>query len=347
MNEYIQLLQSLIQTQSFSGEEQGTANLLSEFLRAKGISFQQQDNNIWAKNKYYDESKPTILLNSHHDTVKPNKAYTRDPFDGAIVDGTLYGLGSNDAGGCLVSLIATFCHFYHQENLKYNLLLAATAEEENSGDKGIRSILNLLPKIDFAIVGEPTQMNMAIAEKGLLVIDAKAKGVSGHAAHYNTVNPILVALRDIQKLEPYKFEKVSEQLGEVKVSVTQINAGAQHNVVPAECSYVIDCRVTEQYTLQEVFEQLNTITESELKPRSFKNNSSGIDENHPIVQAGKAMGKSVYGSPTLSDQAALSCPSLKMGPGDSTRSHQANEFIHIHEIENGIKDYIKLLTTIL
>ena len=347
MKEYIQLLQSLIQTQSFSGEEQGTAKILGDFLKEKNTLFEQQDFNLIAKNKHFDTSKPTILLNSHHDTVKPNKAYTRDPFDGAIEEGTLYGLGSNDAGGCLVSLIATFCHFYEQENLKYNLVLAATAEEENSGDKGIRSMLNILPKIDFAIVGEPTQMNMAIAEKGLLVIDAKAKGVSGHAAHYNTVNPILVALKDIQKLEQYKFEKVSEQLGEVKVSVTQINAGTQHNVIPAECSFVIDCRVTEKYTLQEVFEQLDELTESKLKARSFKNNSSGIDENHPIVKAGINLGKSVYGSPTLSDQAALSCPSLKIGPGDSTRSHQADEYIHIHEIESGIKDYIKLLENIL
>ncbi|WP_417602266.1 M20 family metallo-hydrolase [Owenweeksia hongkongensis] len=343
----IELLKKLIVTPSFSGEEDETAKHICNWFDDHKIPFNCNDNNVWATNKHFDKNKPTILLNSHHDTVKPNSGYTNDPFEAKVKDGKLYGLGSNDAGGCLVSLIALFTHFHTSENLKYNLLMAATAEEESSGPNGLNSLLKIIPPIEFAVVGEPTQMNLAIAEKGLLVIDAYAPGVSGHAAHTNTDNAIYNAMDDIQWIRHYSFSKVSEVLGPVKMSATQINAGSQHNVVPASCHFVIDVRVNEHYSNQEVFEIINDHTKSELKARSFRLNSSSIPENHPIVQAGIALGRTTYGSPTLSDQASLSCPSLKLGPGDSTRSHQANEFIYLNEIEEGIDIYIKLFETIL
>ncbi len=345
--EAFELLKKLIVTPSFSGEEDDTATHICSWFDEHKIPYNLHKNNVWATNKHFDKSKPTILLNSHHDTVKPNSGYTNNPFEAKLEDGKLYGLGSNDAGGCLVSLIALFTHFYASENLTYNLLIAATAEEESSGPNGLNSLLKIIPPIEFAVVGEPTQMNLAIAEKGLLVIDGYAPGVSGHAAHTNTNNAIYNALDDIQWIRNYSFPKVSDALGSVKMSVTQISAGSQHNVVPASCHFVMDVRVNEHYSNQEVFEIINAHTKSELKARSFRLNSSSIPENHPIVQAGIALGRNTYGSPTLSDQASLSCPSLKLGPGDSTRSHQANEFIYLHEIEEGIALYIKLFETIL
>ncbi|MAX82140.1 MAG: acetylornithine deacetylase [Crocinitomicaceae bacterium] len=344
---YIQLLQQLIQTQSYSGEENQTADIIAQFMTDKGIEIYRDNNNVWAFNKFHTAVKPYVLLNSHHDTVKPNKGYTRDPFEASIENNTLYGLGSNDAGGCLVSLLALFIHFYEKENLNYNLIFAATAEEENSGPNGIRSVIPQLPEINFAVVGEPTQMNLAIAEKGLMVIDGTATGVSGHAAHENTVNAIYKALEDIAWIKDYQFEKVSAILGKVKMNVTQINAGTQHNVVPAECHFVIDVRVNEHYSNQEIFDTLQVNTQSELKARSFRHSSSSIPLEHPIVQAGIALGRSTYGSPTLSDQAALTCPSLKLGPGDSTRSHQADEYILVSEIEEGIELYIQLFCSLL
>lgn len=346
-NSAITLLHNLIQIPSFSGEEEDTASLISDWLENHGITFHRQANNIWATNDHCDPSKPTILLNSHHDTVRPNKAYTNDPFQ-AIIDGNkLYGLGSNDAGGCLVSLLASFAFFYRKENLKYNLLIAATAEEENSGPNGISSLLPNLPIIDFAIVGEPTEMQLAIAEKGLLVIDGYAPGKAGHAAHSNTDNAIYNALDDINWIRNYQFPKVSEVLGAVRMSVTQINAGQQHNQVPASCHFVVDVRVNEHYSNEEIYQYLNAHTRSELKARSFRLNSSSIPEGHPIVKAGIALGHQTYGSPTLSDQALLSCPSLKMGPGVSARSHSANEFVLLSEIGEGIKGYIELLEKII
>lgn len=343
----IELLKKLIETPSFSSEEDETAKLISTWFDEHQIPFNRNGNNVWATNKYFNESKPTILLNSHHDTVKPNTGYTNDPFEAKVEDGKLYGLGSNDAGGCLVSLIVLFTHFYESKNLNYNLLIAATAEEESSGPNGLNSLLPILPPIEFAVVGEPTQMNLAIAEKGLLVIDGYAPGISGHAAHTNTENAIYNALDDIQWIRNYSFPKNSEVLGPVKMSVTQINAGSQHNVVPATCHFVMDVRVNEHYSNEEVFDIINAHTKSEMKARSFRLNSSSIPENHPIVQAGIGLGRTTYGSPTLSDQAVLSCPSLKLGPGDSTRSHQANEYIYLNEIEEGIDLYIKLFETIL
>lgn len=341
------LLKSLIATQSFSGEEDRTAELIIEYLEGFGIETHRIKNNVWASNKHFDSTKPTVLLNSHHDTVKPNKGYTNDPFEPKVEDGKLFGLGSNDAGGCLVSLLSLFAHFYEKENLRYNLVMAATAEEESSGPNGLNSLLKDLPEISFAVVGEPTQMNLAIAEKGLLVIDGYAPGKAGHAAHENTDNAIYNALDDIQWIRNYQFPKVSEVLGKVKMTVTQINAGEQHNVVPADCHFVIDVRVNENYTTREVFEIIDRHTKSRMEPRSFRLNSSSIPEEHSIVRAGLKLGRTTYGSPTLSDQACLSCPSLKMGPGDSRRSHQADEFIYLDEIREGIEIYIKLFEAIL
>ncbi len=343
----VELLQKLIQTQSFSSEEHNTAAIIEGWLKDHGVTFNRTQNNVWAVNKYFDENKPTILLNSHHDTVRPNKGYTNDPYDAFIEGDKLYGLGSNDAGGCLVSLLSTFVHFYEQKNMKYNLAVAATAEEESSGPNGLNSILGILPEIDFAIVGEPTEMHLAIAEKGLLVIDAYAKGIAGHAAHENTENAITNAIQDIEWINNYKFSKVSDQLGKVKMSVTQIKAGELHNLVPAECHFVIDIRVNEAYSNREVFDIISENTKSELKPRSFKLNSSSIDKGHAFVLAGIDMGRKTYGSPTLSDQSVLSCNSVKLGPGVSLRSHSSNEYVCVSEIEEGIRLYKEMLSKIL
>ncbi|MCF8275721.1 MAG: M20 family metallo-hydrolase [Flavobacteriales bacterium] len=345
--EAIQLLKQLIATPSFSGEENGTADLIQDWLKDHGVETERLGNNVWALNAHFDVAKPTILLNSHHDTVKPNKAYTRDPFLAQEEAGTLYGLGSNDAGGCLVSLLATFLHFYERKELKYNLLIAASAEEENSGANGISSLLPLLPPIACGVVGEPTSMNMAVAEKGLMVIDGTASGTAGHAAHENADNALYNALDDINLIRHFAFPKVSESSGKVKATVTQIEAGQQHNVVPAACKFVVDVRVNEHYTNQEVFEILNSLTKSELKARSFRLNSSSIANDHPLVKAGLALGRKTYGSPTLSDQALMAFPTVKMGPGESTRSHQADEFVLLSEIEEGISLHIQLLEKLL
>lgn len=348
--EAIEFLQKLIVTQSFSKEEEATALLIEAWFKAKNIPFEREGNNIWAYNKYFDDSKPSILLNSHHDTVKPNKNYTRDPFDCSIEDGKLYGLGSNDAGGCLVSLMATFAYFYESENLIYNMIIAPTAEEEISGLNGIKSILPKFKNIEFAIVGEPTLLDLAIAEKGLMVLDIKVNGTAGHAAHIYEDQAMQNVIPVLEWFKNYEFPLISEQLGKVKMTVTQINGGSQHNVVPGVISLVVDIRVTDKYQNKEVYEIINKAIGSdkvEITPRSFRLNSSSISSKHAIVKAGIAMGKKTYGSPTLSDQTNLNCPSLKMGPGDSTRSHSADEFIFVHEIEEGIKTYIELLSKII
>lgn len=341
------LLQDLIRTQSFSTEEDLTAALIEKWLTAHNVPFQRQGNNIFAFNKHFDESKPNLLLNSHHDTVKPNSNYTRDPFEATIEDGKLFGLGSNDAGGCLVSLLATFVYFYDKEFNNFNLMIAATAEEENSGANGLNSLLATLPEIEVAIVGEPTLMDLAIAEKGLLVFDAVVKGTASHAAHPNPDNPIYKTIETLEFFRDYKFDKVSETLGEVKLTVTQINAGSQHNVVPGTTELVIDCRVNDKYSNNEIVAILEQEAPCELKPRSTRLNSSSIPADHPLVKTGITMGKSTYGSPTLSDQSVLSCKSLKLGPGDSLRSHSADEFIYVKEIEEGIETYIELLSKVL
>ena len=342
------LLKQLIAIPSFSKEEDKTATAIENFFREKGISINRQLNNVWAVNKYFDATKPTILLNSHHDTVKPNPQYTKNPFGPIIEDGKLYGLGSNDAGGCLVSLIAAFLFFYDKENLKYNLVIAATAEEEISGVNGIENILSLLPDIDFTIVGEPTQTNLATAEKGLLVLDCVAHGKAGHAARDEGENAIYKAMNDINWFRNFQFPKISEALGPVKMSVTSINTeNKAHNVVPVTCSFVVDIRVTDVYRHEEILDTIKQHVQSEVKPRSMRLLSSKINIDHPLVQAGIKLGKKTYGSPTTSDAALINVPVLKCGPGDSTRSHTADEFIYLREIEDGITTYIKLLEQIV
>lgn len=339
----INLLQQLIATPSFSREEAGTAELIEDFFRERGIPTYRKGNNIWAYSKHRDEKKPFVLLNSHHDTVRPAAGWQRDPFTPVIEGDILYGLGSNDAGGPLTALIAAFLYFYEKEGLSFNLILAATAEEEISGPNGIASILEELPEITAGIIGEPTQMQLAIAERGLMVIDAVARGKAGHAARDEGVNAIYLALQDIQWIREYRFEKISPTLGPVKASVTQIEAGSQHNVVPDTCRYVIDLRTQERYTNREVFDILQSHTIAELTARSFRLNPSGISPDHPLVKAGIDLGMKTYGSPTLSDQALCPFPTVKIGPGDSARSHTADEYILLSELEDGIVQYIELL----
>lgn len=316
-------------------------------MQDRSVKTHRKLNNIWAYNKHFDQAKPTLLLNSHHDTVKPNSGYTRDPFSADIENGKLYGLGSNDAGGCLVSLIATFLYFYAQEDLSYNICLATTAEEEISGNNGLECILPDLGTLEFAIVGEPTQMNLAIAERGLLVLDCTVTGKAGHAAREEGDNAIYKALSAIEWFRTYRFSKISEVFGPLKMSVTIINAGSQHNVVPALCTFTVDVRVTDAYTNEEVLKIIRTNVDCEVKPRSIRLKPSSIDKGHPIVQAGIAQGRTTYGSPTTSDQALLSIPSLKVGPGDSGRSHMADEFVFVDEIGEGITLYIEMLKTVI
>jgi acetylornithine deacetylase len=337
----------LIETQSFSTEEENTAKLIEGWFIENEIPFKRTKNNIWATNKYFDESKPTMLLNSHHDTVHPNSAYTNNPLKAIVKEGKLYGLGSNDAGGCLVSLMATFTHFYAQEGLTYNLVIVASAEEENSGPNGLNSMLPIIPHINVAIVGEPTLMNLAVAEKGLVVFDAVIAGTPSHAAHPNKNNAIYNTIEVLQWFKDFKFEKTSEALGDVKMTVTQINAGSQHNVVPAHVDLVLDVRVNDAYSNQEIAAILQENSPcTKITARSLRLNSSAISTKHDLVKAGIAMGRETYGSPTLSDQSVLTCESLKLGPGDSTRSHSADEFIYIAEIEEGIQIYVELLNRV-
>lgn len=344
-DEVIQLLKQLIATPSFSREENSTADLIQKFIESKGIATFRKLNNVWAVNKYIQQGKPTILLNSHHDTVKPNSGYTLDPFKAIERDGKLYGLGSNDAGGPLMALLATFLYFYDRP-ASYNFIFAATAEEEISGRNGVELILPELGTIDFAIVGEPTLMQLAIAEKGLLVVDCIAHGRSGHAAREEGENALYKALHDIEWFKTYRFPKISETLGPVKMSVTIIHAGTQHNVVPDKCEFTVDIRITDAYTNEEVLEVIKQHVSSEVKPRSLRLTPSSISKAHPIVKAGLALGRTTYGSPTTSDQALMNFPSLKLGPGDSARSHTADEFIYIHEIKEGIALYTQMLLQI-
>lgn len=344
---FVTLLQSLIKIPSFSKEEDKTADILVDFLQNEDIPFHRKLNNVWAYNQYFDKSKPSILLNSHHDTVKPNAGYTRNPFKAEIENGKLYGLGSNDAGAALVSLLATFLHFYGQKQLAYNLIWAGTAEEEISGKNGLELIFPEFENVEFAIIGEPTLMNLAIAEKGLLVIDCIAKGKSGHAARDEGKNAIYEALKDLAWFQSYQFPKVSVFLGPVKMSVTIINAGKQHNVVPDECHFTVDVRTTDQYSNEEVVKIIQKNINSEITPRSLRLKPSFISPDHPIVKAGVSLGRKTYGSPTTSDQAILNIPSLKLGPGDSARSHTADEFVFLSEIENGINIYVSILEQVL
>lgn len=342
----INLLEQLIALPSFSREEDKTAAVLQGFFAQFDITAERKGNNVWVRNRHFNPALPTILLNSHHDTVRPNSAYTRDPFKPEIVDGKLFGLGSNDAGGALVCLIMAFLHFCERDDLKVNLVMAATAEEEISGSEGIEGIWTLLPEIDFAIVGEPTLCQMAIAEKGLMVLDCVAHGKAGHAARDEGVNAIYEAIEDIAWLRSYRFPRVSPTLGEVKMTTTVIQAGKQHNVVPAECSYTVDVRVTDQYTLEEVLEVIREHVRADVKPRSMRMRSSGIPSDHALVRAAGKLNIATYGSPTTSDQALIPVPSVKIGPGDSARSHTADEFIYVAEIVQGIDTYIALIEEI-
>lgn len=372
----ISLLKQLIAIPSFSKEEKITADSIEKFLQSKNIETKRHLNNIWAVNKYSHPGKPTLLLNSHHDTVKPNSGYTLDPFFPFEKDGKLYGLGSNDAGGSLVSLIATFIYFHQQEDLSYNLILAATAEEEISGPNGIESLLRQEEFSKFAkeqnirsasmervqtasfmggghvqwsaIVGEPTNMQMAIAEKGLLVLDCNANGKAGHAGRNEGENAIYKACKDIEWFHSYRFDKVSDLLGSVKMTITSIETeNKAHNIVPASCLFVADIRINELYTFEDILKIIMSNIESKVVPRSARLRSSTIALEHPLVKAGLKLGRSYFGSPTTSDKALMSFPALKIGPGDSARSHSADEFIYIDEIKEGIDLYIKLLKEVI
>lgn len=344
-SEALQLLQQLIAIPSFSREENETADAIAQFFRNHGIEPQRSRNNVWARCAHFDERKPTLLLNSHHDTVRPNKDWTREPFAATIENGKLFGLGSNDAGGALCALIAAFVQLY-DATLPYNLVMAATAEEEIAGQHGIESLLPELGHIDAAIVGEPTGMEMAIAEKGLLVLDCTAHGKSGHAARDIGVNAISAAMRAVEWFHRFRFPIESPTLGPVKMTVTQIQAGTQHNVVPDRCTFVVDVRVTDAYTHEEVLEIIRQHVQCDVVPRSMRLRPSCIADNHPLVQTARNVGIATFGSPTMSDQALLSIPSIKMGPGMSERSHTADEFLCVEELQHGIDTYTTFLQTL-
>lgn len=342
MTETINILKKLISIPSFSREEKDVTDALQKEIELLGHAVYRKDNNLWLMSAGFDLEKPTILLNSHIDTVKPVNGWTLDPFTPIEKDGKLFGLGSNDAGACLVSLLEAF-FILTAKGQDYNLIFAASAEEEVSGANGIESLLQELPKIGIAIVGEPTSMQLAIAEKGLMVLDCITSGKAGHAARNEGDNAMYKAMQDIEWFKNYKFAKISNELGEVKMSVTMINAGTQHNVVPDACSFVVDVRSNECYSNQELLKEIQANVQSEVKARSTRLNSSSIDKDHALVQKGLEIGLKTIGSPTLSDQALMPFPSLKIGPGDSARSHTADEFIYLEEIEKGIKIYVEML----
>lgn len=342
----VSFLKALIAIPSFSREEVQTADLLESLFKENNIPVNRTENNIWAVNKYFDEKKETLLLNSHHDTVKPNSGYSFDPYAAFEKDGKLFGLGSNDAGGALVSLLSVFLDFYEEE-LPLNILFAASAEEEISGKHGMELLLNLLPKISLAIVGEPTLMKMAVAEKGLLVLDCKAIGKAGHAARDEGENAIYKAKKDIDWFQNFEVEKVSPLLGPVHMAVTSIETNNKaHNVVPAECNFVVDIRVNELYSFDEILEIIHENISSEIQPRSTRLKPPFISADHPLVIAGEKTGCVSYGSPTCSDMALMDFPAIKLGPGDSARSHMADEYIFIEEIYNGIGIYRTLINNL-
>ena len=340
--EAVELLKKLIATPSVSRDESRAADIIEDYMTSRGLAPRREANNVFAVCDDYDESKPTMLLNAHIDTVKPVATWTRDPFAPEIDGDRLYGLGSNDCGGGLTALLQAYRAGLRRKR-EYNIVYVASAEEEVSGSEGIVRVLPLLPEIDVAMVGEPTGMQPAIAEKGLMVIDGTAHGRSGHAARDEGINAINKALDDLIWLRDYRFERVSRLLGAVKMSVTMITAGTQHNVVPDECRFVIDVRTNELYDNREVFDIIRSHLHSDVKARSFRLNSSGIDARHPLVRRMTDMGMRPFGSPTLSDQALMPFPSLKLGPGESCRSHSADEFICISEIAQAIETYLMLI----
>lgn len=340
-----ELLKLLIATPSPSREEAKTADIIFDFLQSKNLNPKRIFNNVWARCKFYDESKPTLLLNSHHDTVKPTTAYTRNPYSPDEENGKLYGLGSNDAGASAVCLLQTFCKFY-DKNLPFNIVVGIVGEEEVQGHNGTEVLLNEIGKIDFAIVGEPTQMQAAVGERGLMVFDCTAHGKTGHAARNEGVNAIYIAKDDIDWFQTFKFDKKSKLLGDIKMTVTQINAGTQHNVIPPECGFVVDIRTTDVYTNEEVAEIIKSHIKSEAHERSTRIRASAISENHILIRAAKAIERSTFVSPTTSDMALMNFPSLKMGVGDSSRSHSADEFVYINEICEGIEIYAEMIEKI-
>lgn len=342
VSDAVQLLKKLIATPSVSRNEKDAADIMEQTIRSYGFEPQREANNLWIIDPHYDESRPTLLLNAHIDTVKPVASWSREPFSPDVEDGVLYGLGSNDCGGGLCSLLQIF-RMLTEKPQSYNLIYLASAEEEVSGKDGITRALPLLPHIDLAIVGEPTGMNPAVAEKGLMVLDVIAHGKSGHAARNEGVNAIYEALDDMRWIRDYKFEKVSEFLGSTKMTLTVVNAGTQHNVIPDKCTMLVDIRTNEFYDNEEVYELIRQHLKSEVKAHSFRLKSSRIDPEHPLIRKCVAMGMKPFGSPTLSDQALMHFPSFKLGPGESSRSHSANEFIRISEIRDAIAKYETLL----
>ena len=342
--EALALLTKIVSIPAISREEKEKADYIEAFIQGKGIETHRTNNNIWCKSLYWDEKKRTLLLNAHIDTVKPAKGWQHDPFGPSLEGETLYGLGTNDCGGGLVCLMQTFFELYDREDIPWNLVYLASAEEEVSGKNGIESVLPSLPKIDVAIVGEPTGMQPAIAEKGLMVLDVTAHGRAGHAARNEGINAIYEALDDISWFRTHQFEKISPMLGPVKMTVTIIQAGSQHNVVPDECKFTVDVRPNECYSNQALLDEIKKNVKSDVVARSTRLNSSNISPNHPLVQRVIAMGGQPYGSPTLSDQALMHFPSFKMGPGDSARSHTAEEYIKVSELAHAIAFYIQLLS---
>ena len=340
----VSLLQDLIRLPSPSREETATAQRLYDYLEQAGKQVHTKHNNVWVSSQDVRPEWPTVLLNSHHDTVKPTASWTLEPFRPLVRQGKLFGLGSNDAGGALVSLLHTFLYLDQLPARGYNLIFAATAEEEISGQQGIAAIIDELGPIDLGVVGEPTQMNMAVAEKGLMVLDCEAKGLSGHAARKEGVNAIYAAIQDITWIKEFHFPDKSDLLGEVSMAVTQIQAGTQHNVVPDRCTFVVDIRTNEKYANDQVLQIIDHNTVSQVTPRSLRLNSSSIPLDHPLVVRGEELGLTAYGSPTLSDQALMTgFPTLKIGPGKSERSHTADEYIRLEEIKHGIATYCQLL----
>lgn len=341
-----ELLKQLIATPSFSSEEEKTGDLIQSFLQSHKVETFRYKNNIWAKNRRYSPEKPVLLLNSHHDTVKPSPSYTKNPFEPLVEDGKLYGLGSNDAGGALVSLMTVFCRLYDKP-LPFNLIIALTAEEEAIGKNGIAALWEHLGKVDFALVGEPTGMQAAIAERGLIVLDCLAQGISGHAARNEGENAIYKAIDDIVWFRTFKFPKISQLMGAVKMSVTVIDAGSQHNVVPAECRFIVDIRPTDCYSNQEIVDIIQQNVGSTVVPRSLHLKASAISENHILAKTAKALNINCYISPTTSDISRINVPAIKMGPGDSARSHTADEFIYLAEIDSAIDKYEIFLETMM
>ena len=341
--EAVSLLSHLIATPSVSRDERRAADIMEEELTRCGFTPHREANNVWAIGPCQREDRPTLLLNAHIDTVKPVASYSRNPYEPSLEDGTLYGLGSNDCGGGLVSLLQVFRELSASERCPYNLVYLASAEEEVSGKDGISRVLPLLPHVDVAIVGEPTGMQPAVAEKGLMVVDITAHGKSGHAARNEGVNAIYEALDDLCWIRSHRFDRVSRFLGPTKMQATVVNAGTQHNVVPDECKIVVDVRTNELYTNEEVFDIISSHCKSECRARSFRLHSSRIDLNHPLVERCVALGLQPFGSPTLSDQALMPFASLKLGPGQSARSHSADEYIKVSEIEHAIGLYLRLL----